>query len=439
MAAIERRRYGAAVARIRPVQWLKAHPYVADSLLALIVAAIQVTNHIWSNDAHAYPRSHPSVIGAIVSAALAVPLVWRRRSPIQVLAATTTVLAIAEIGLTNTGGWTAALVAIYSLGAHCRGRIRTWVLAVFAAILSVGWTVAWRQGTFAWGDMVSAVIIFTIAFVIGDNLQGRRQAVKDLAERADRAERERELLARDQVRDERTRIARELHDVIAHSLSVMVIQAGAARRQLPTDPQKAAEALGNVESTGRAAMDEMRRVLGVLRNDREPDAELLPQPSLCDLQELIASSPDVPVHLHTEGSFDDLPAGVELSAYRVVQEAITNIRRHAGTVSAVDVVLSRDAQGLLVEVHDDGHRVWPKLTAPAAFGVIGVRERASSLAVVEVHDDGRRSPNDVAPHASGFGLIGMRERVAAYGGELSAGPRNGGGWSVRARFPAAAR
>lgn len=413
--------------RVRPIQWLKDHPYVADTLLTLIVATIQVCNHIWSTD-DAYPRSHPSVAGAIASAVLALPLIWRRRWPIHSLVALTVVLMATELSLTNTGGGIGALVLVYSLGAHSSGRQRNWTVVYAASMLVANWVVTWWLQNLDVADVVWSVIIFVIAYVIGDNLQRRRQAVADLAERADRAERERELLAREQVRDERTRIARELHDVIAHSLSVMVIQAGAARRQLPNDPSKAAGALAAVESTGREAMDEMRRVLGVLRSDREPDATLAPQPSLGDLPDLIASSSDMPVHLRTEGAFDGLTPGVELSAYRVVQEAITNVRRHAGTVTSVDVMLRCDGGDLTVEVSDDGHRVWPE---------VGPELRSRGFVTVEVHDAARQTA--AAGRTTGFGLIGMRERVTAFGGELAAGPRPGGGWSVRARFPAAAR
>jgi signal transduction histidine kinase len=416
------------MARVRPVQWLKAHPYVADALLATVIAGLQVATHLWSDDT-AYPRSHPSVAGAAAAAAVAVPLIWRRTHPIQSIVAFSVLMAGGEVTLTNTGGWLTGLVATYSLGAHCRGRARNWTVAYLAALFTLGWIMSWRQETLEVGDVISATIVFVIAYVIGDNLQRRRQAVADLGERVVRAERERELLAREQVRDERTRIARELHDVIAHSLSVMVIQAGAARRQLPTDPQKATEALAAVESTGREAMDEMRRVLGVLRSDREPDTSLAPQPSLCDLPDLIAASPDVPVHLHTEGSFDGLTPGVELSAYRVVQEAITNVRRHAGTVSSVDVWLRCADGDLTVEVSDDGRRVWPEATPEL---------RARGFVTVELREEATRTWTDRL-RRPGFGLIGMRERVSAFGGELSAGPRPEGGWSVRARFPAAAR
>lgn len=391
------------MARPRPVHWLKARPYVADSLLAVLVAAAQVTSHLLAAD-DSYPRSHPSAVGTVLSALIALPLVWRRPYPYRAIAAATVLLAIGEITLTNTNGWLTVLVCVYTLGAHRRGRTRTWAMLTFVGVNVVGCVLSWRQHTLQVGDIASGAIVLTIAFVIGDNLQRRRQAVADLAERAERAERERELLAREQVRDERTRIARELHDVVAHSLSVMVIQAGAARRQLARDPDRSATALAAIESTGRAAMDEMRRVLGVLRNGDDAPGELAPQPSLDDLPELLASSLDMPVQLRTEGTFDDLPAGVELSAYRVVQEAITNVRRHAGSVRSVDVSLRCDDEGLEVEVTDDGGRTWP---VPASSG--------------------------------GFGLIGMRERVAALGGELAVGPRPGGGWAVRARFPATAR
>jgi signal transduction histidine kinase len=176
-------------------------------------------------------------------------------------------------------------------------------------------------------------------------------------------------------------------------------------------------------------MDEMRRVLGVLRSDREPDTSLAPQPSLCDLVDLIAASPDVPVHLHTEGAFDRLTPSVELSAYRVVQEAITNVRRHAGTVTTVDVWLRCEDGDLTVEVNDDGRRVWPDAPAEA---------RAPGGATGAARDEAVRTWTDRL-RRQGYGLIGMRERVSAFGGELSAGPRPDGGWSVRARFPAAVR
>ncbi len=203
------------------------------------------------------------------------------------------------------------------------------------------------------------------------------------------------------VGEERTRIARELHDVVAHSLSVMVIQAAAARRQLTKNPDQATEALANIESHGRQAMNEMRRVLGVLRSDPENHAEWSPVPSLTDLPALLDADPDSRVTLEVRGFVGDLPPGVELAAYRVVQEALTNVRKHAGPEAAPAVTVDRLPDALIVAVVDHGRGASTRRPGPE----------------------------------TGLGLLGMRERVASCGGRLDAGPRTGGGWQVRAQFP----
>jgi signal transduction histidine kinase len=246
---------------------------------------------------------------------------------------------------------------------------------------------------------VSTPIVFVSAIVFGDGVRRRRERAAELAERIERAERERELLTHQRVQDERTRIARELHDVVAHNVSLMVIQAAGARRQLASDAARADAALATVEDTGRLAMQEMRRILGVLRDDQGLIA-VAPQPSLANIDELIGHAPDLPVSLHAATDLGVVPAGIELSAYRIIQESLTNVRRHAGKVDRVDVSVSRHNGSLVVEVTDNG--------------------RGASA-------DSCREP--------GLGLVGMRERVAAFDGELSAGPRAGGGWRVRASIP----
>jgi signal transduction histidine kinase len=193
-----------------------------------------------------------------------------------------------------------------------------------------------------------------------------------------------------------------LHDVVAHSVSLMVIQTAAARRQLAVDPVRADEALVTVETTGRAAMTEMRRILGVLRDD-ESQQSLAPQPSLSVIDDLVASAPDLPLEVRADGDLGGLPAGVELSAYRIVQESLTNVRRHAGVVQHVEVSVAMVDDELVVEVNDDG-----------------------------------RGAGASPPAEPGFGIVGMRERVAAYDGKLVAGPRAGGGWHVKAVFPVSA-
>jgi signal transduction histidine kinase len=239
-------------------------------------------------------------------------------------------------------------------------------------------------------------IIWTIAFALGRT----SKAVDEARERAARAEREREQRARDAVAEERARIARELHDVVGHSVSVMTVQASGVRRLLRPDQQREREALLVVEQTGREALAEMRRMVGVLRRPEEAPA-LAPQPSLEHIDRLIEHARDagLRVALRVEGDVVQLPVGVDLTAYRLVQEGLTNALKHADATSA-DVVVR----------YSDGH-----------------------IEVV-VSDDGRGAGGG---DGGGHGLVGMRERVSVYGGELDAGPRPEGGYRLRARLPLA--
>ena len=216
-------------------------------------------------------------------------------------------------------------------------------------------------------------------------------------------EREQAEQARRAVVDERARIARELHDVVAHNVSVMVVQSGAARRTIERDPERAREVLTSVESTGRQALDEMRRLLGVLRTEDEATDLRAPQPSVSHLDALVAQVCDagLPVKLVVEGEPRPLSSGVDMSAYRIVQEALTNSLKHAGPAHAHVRVCFGD-NDLRLEVTDDGR------------GIIA---------------------DDPATNGGGHGLVGMRERVALFGGRLEAGPRTGGGYIVTATLP----
>jgi signal transduction histidine kinase len=251
-----------------------------------------------------------------------------------------------------------------------------------------------------WQAVIATTVTIAGSLLVGDGVRRRRERQAELIERAERAERERELVAREQVHQERTRIARELHDVVAHSLTVMVIQAGAAQRT--TDADAAREAMAVVEVTGRSAMTEMRRILGVLRDGDDPLADRSPQPSMQALRSLVEDTADLPVHFDLRCSPDELDPRrqrVELSVYRIVQEGLTNVRRHAGRVDEVVVAV----------------------------------DRADDALVVEVLDDGRGAASLAGP--DGFGLMGMRERVAVHDGTLQVGPRPGGGWRVKAVIP----
>jgi signal transduction histidine kinase len=250
------------------------------------------------------------------------------------------------------------------------------------------------------GGFVWVSVLFSVAWIIGFALGGKFREADEAKERAARAEREREERARLAVSDERARIARELHDVVGHSVSVMTVQASAVRRLLSPDQEKPREALLVVEQTGREALAEMRRMVGVLRRPEEAPA-LAPQPSLEQLERLVehARGAGLPVELRIEGEPVQLPAGVDLTAYRLVQEGLTNALKHARAQRAEVVVR-----------YDDGH------------------------VELRVSDDGSGGGGG---DSGGHGLVGMRERVSVYGGELEAGPRPEGGYELRARLPIA--
>lgn len=375
-------------------RWIKHHPRSVDAILAGLIGAGAVGS-LWNpqNDGTGGHPTWPFVVLAILST---VPLAGRRLWPLPTLLVLVAAQVVLQIKNADGPSWLAAVLAAYTFTTGNSRMTGRWILVVGGG--SVALIVALNVG---FGGSLLKVLpgaaFLTMVMIVGDRIRRGRELGREIATRAREQHR---LDAERQLQDERSRIARELHDVVAHSMSVMIIQAAAARRQLASNPDRASEALVNIESTGRAAMHEMRRVLGVLRGDR-PGIELAPQPSLDVLAELVANSADLPVQLRQPDPDElaDLPPALGLSAYRVVQEALTNVRRHAGMVTVVDVVVRRDAHALTVEVLDDGR------------GASAFSDRA------------------------GFGLVGMRERVGMFAGQLTVGPRVGGGWRVRATFP----
>jgi signal transduction histidine kinase len=381
-----------------PIAWLRTHPRAADGLLVALLVAVAIPAHL-SGESSVGDPNQPDASWWTVLLVLAgiVPLSWRRTRPLVagsfVVAAEVVALFIGVGGV----GFLGSVVAVYSIGAHTSGLARTRVMSAIAVTVTLLFVAGWIDGLSLLNEFVTTGGLLITAFVLGDNLRRRREHITGLADRAERAERERELLAEQRVAAERTRIARDLHDVVAHSVSVMVIQAAAARRSLVSSPDQAAAAIEAIETTGRQTMGELRSILGVLRT-AVPDATLAPQPSLSRL-DLLAGSDGLPLTVTVDGDLTGLPDGVSAIGYRLIQEALTNVRRHAGPVGRVTVTLRADGGDLRIDVVDDGRG-------------------AGAL-----------------PDADGFGLIGMRERVAAVGGIVEAGPEPGGGWRVRAVLP----
>jgi signal transduction histidine kinase len=330
------------------------------------------------------------------------PLAVRRRTPTATLLTAAAAVVVAALLVSHSQGipvevFLALLLAFYSVGAHCDDR-RSPVVGVVAVAAIAAADLA-RPGTFnASGTRPAAWLAFAIAWLVGRDLRRRRQRVVDLEDRAQRLEREREEKTQLAVVEERGRIARELHDVIAHGVSVIVAQARAGPH-LVAEPERATITFRAIESSGRDALAELRRLLGILRSEDQQLA-IGPQPGLDSLHSLIEQvrSSGLPVQLRVEGEPVHLPAGVDLSAYRIVQEALTNVVKHASAASA-EVVIRFRSRALELDVLDDGHGVSPSV------------------------------------NGAGHGLIGMRERVALYGGTIETGPRIGGGYAVHARLP----
>ena len=246
--------------------------------------------------------------------------------------------------------------------------------------------------------MLPAVVFYVLIFALGRMVHAHRRRASGQQDRAERLEREQDALAARAVAAERSRIARELHDVIAHSLSVIVVQAAAERRVLGPGRDSTAETLGSIEQAGRQAMTELRRLLGLLRKS-DGELSLAPQPGLGELGDLVAEVREagVQVDVRTDGDLAVLPRGLDLTAYRIVQECLTNVLKHAGA-RRVEISLRCPGRCLDIDVTDDG----------TSAG---------------------------APSPGGFGLVGMRERVSVYGGTVQAGYRDGGGFQVHARLP----
>ena len=367
-------------------------------LVVAVLAALALQIDLWliarENDAAT------AVSAAVFSAAL----YWRRRNPLLMVATAAGALTLgAVLGGELTESLTAAatgMFIVFSAAANLPSRESTIAVLAFLLATWVDLLVARSAEHSIVSDIAfTSVIVVPGPYLAGRALRDRRRRADELERLTDQLRKERDLRAQMAVLDERARIAREMHDVVAHSVSLMVVQAGAARSLLDEDVAQSRAALLAVERAGRDALAELRRTLGVMRGDAA-SAALAPQPGLAEIDTLIARAREagLPVTLEVSGEPRELPAGADLAAYRIVQEALTNAVKHAGEASA-EISLKWLARELVIEVTDDGRGL-----------------------------TGAASPDS-------HGLVGMRERVALYAGSVEAGAAPGGGFSVRARIP----
>ncbi len=374
--------------------WLGRHRVLVDSFLAAVLAVFGLAAIV-----------HKPALYLPITLLLVVPVAIRRRIPATAFA----IACVAGLWQLAVGGPTGAdlaiLVLLYTVAAY---RPRRESIAAAAVCLFGGFVaiIVWSPdgpGAKLIMQLLVGGVLFgggtLTAWVLGDSMRYRRGYYAALEDRAARLEAERDAQAQIATAAERARIARELHDVIAHHVSVMVVQADGAGYALRTDQGRAEAAIKAIATTGREALAEMRRLLGVLRTGDE-DAQMTPVPGLGELRELLdqARAAGLAVSYTLSGTPRELPEGAELAAYRVVQESLTNTRKHAGLAATAAVTLRYESDGLIVEVTDDG------VAAPSS---------------------------DTAGH----GLAGMRERIEMYGGTVRAGPLPGGGFGVVARLP----
>jgi signal transduction histidine kinase len=374
-----------------------ANPWVIDSLLATAFLVIVLSSHLGTTDS-AVKYHDANLVSVLLAVGVAVPYYFRRHAPLAVLLISGVCLVALAVGDYRTGGAPGVLlVGLYTVAAWCDVRER----AIGAGAVVIGLTVVAVVGT-PGGNSLAGVAFtfaaFAVAYLFGSTMRNRRLYGEQLEARASALERERDEETRRALAEERLRIAQELHDVVAHSMGVIAVQAGVGAHVIDSEPGEAKKALEAISQTSRSTLVEIRRLLGVLREDQ--GASYAPAPGLADLDRLVrdVAGAGLRAEVRVEGTTTELPPGVDFTAYRIVQEALTNVLKHASRATAT-VIIGYEGTALRLEILDDGRAV-----------------------------NGRAAPG-------GHGLVGMRERVGVYGGSFEAGPRTGGGFRVAVLLP----
>jgi len=384
---------------------LKAHPSALDAALAAAVLVCMVAGSFvdpHGENGVTWGIRTPDPLSLVLMTIGAAALVFRRRAPMTILAVTGTASLVESVTSDPRAPVAmAAVVALYTVAAST-DRPTTWrvgllTMSVLTAAAMLGGPLPWyaqeNLGIFAWTGMAAAA---------GDAVRSRRAFIHAIRERAERAERTREEEARRRVAEERLRIARDLHDVVAHHIALVNVQAGVAAHVMDKRPDQAKEALAHVREASRSALNELRATVGLLRQSGDPEAPTEPAPGLVRLEELVGTFRSAGLHVEVARADHGttLPAAVDLAAYRVIQEALTNVQKHAGLEAKAEVSVVRVGPNVEITVLDNGS-----------------------------------GDEDEPASGGGHGLLGMRERVTALRGTLTTGPRYGGGFRVHAILP----
>jgi len=378
-----------------------------DIALVVLLFVAELGSVLWGNRETGQP--FPRTLLVVIVGFATLPIALRRKYPLPVLVVVICATALATIGSHNLTGFPLVALPLYSVATQYERRDSIIALCGTCVAILVSILIADLIHGSSANQAFNSVLAGGAAWFVGDSVRARRAYVAGLTQQAEERQRLETERAQQSIGEERLRIARELHDIVAHSLSVIAIQSGVGRHVLDMQPEEARKALAAVETTSRSALDELRRVLGVLRSDDPDGPSLVPAPGIGDLGQLLdqcrATGLEVTYRVH--GPVVPVSPSMDLSVYRIVQEALTNVSKHAGTAqAAVDITFAEDA--VVVSVLDEG----------------------------ALHRNGAVLPTDTSVETGAHhGIIGMRERTAMFGGTLTAEPRREGGFEVQARLP----